>query len=138
MKVLNNLKKFRTSHGFSQQRLADQAGCNRSYISEVEHGTQRLTLKMAEKFAAVLGVPAFDLLGADAIKYHGTFAESLQALVLGSFEEVIQDCVDHKMDEYSLDLFWTLFPIFAKKFSGADVKVIRAMVESLGEKYADR
>lgn len=138
MEVLNNLKKYRQARGFSQQRLADKADCARSYISEVENGSQRLTLKMATRFGEILNVAPFDLLGADAIKYRGSFAESLQALVLGSFEQFVQDTVDHNVDDYSCDLFWMLFPIFNKKFSEADIKVLRAMVESMGEKYADR
>ena len=40
MEVLNNLKKYRTERRMSQQKLADTALCDRSYISEVENGKQ--------------------------------------------------------------------------------------------------
>ena len=98
----------------------------------------KLTLKMAEKFAPHLHCSAFDLLGADAIKYTGSFTESLGALVLGNFDEFLSAVNAGEVDEYSNDLFWMLFAILSKKFSGEDVKVLRAMAESLGAKYADR
>lgn len=138
MEVLNNLKKYRTERRMSQQKLADSALCDRSYISEVENGKQKLTLKMATKFGEVLNVQPFDLLGADAIKYRGSFAESLQALVLGSFSSFMDGVMSSSIDENSNDLFWMLYPIFTKKFSNEDIKVLRSIAESLGEKYADR
>ena len=81
MAAMNNLKKYRERAGLSQTKLSELSGCARSYISEVEMGHQKLTLKMAEKFAPHLHCTAFDLLGADAIKYTGSFTESLGALV---------------------------------------------------------
>lgn len=138
MSVLNNLKRYRERAGLSQTKLSELSGCARSYISEVEMGHQKLTLKMAEKFAPHLHCSAFDLLGADAIKYTGSFTESLGALVLGNFDEFLSAVNAGEVDEYSNDLFWMLFAILSKKFSGEDVKVLRAMAESLGAKYADR
>lgn len=138
MEVLNNLKKYRTERRMSQQKLADQAGCNRSYISEVENGEQKLTLKMATKFGEVMNVAPFDLLGADAIKYRGSFAESLQALVLGSMSQFCENLTNGEIDDISFNLFWMLYPIFEKKYSNDDIAVIRSVVESLGGKYADR
>lgn len=138
MSALNNLKKYRERAGLSQTKLSELSGCARSYISEVEMGHQKLTLKMAEKFAPHLHCSAFDLLGADAIKYTGSFTESLGALVLGNFDEFLSAVNAGEVDEYSNDLFWMLFAILSKKFSGEDVKVLRAMTESLGAKYADR
>lgn len=138
MEVLNNLKKYRTERRMSQQKLADTALCDRSYISEVENGKQKLTLKMAKRMADVLGVPAFDLLGGDAIKYRGSFAESLQALVLGSVSQFTDDLLNDNLDDISFDLFWMLYPIFTKKFSPEDIKLLRNTVEALESKYADR
>lgn len=135
MEVLNNLKKYRIEKGFSQQRLAEIAECDRSYISEVENGKQKLTLKMASKFGEAMSIPAFDILGADAIKYRGSFSESLQALVLGSFSQFI-DNMDIE-DEYSYYLFMILYPIFRDKFSLNDIKILQQLVDSLGEKYGE-
>ena len=138
MAAMNNLKKYRERAGLSQTKLSELSGCARSYISEVEMGHQKLTLKMAEKFAPHLHCTAFDLLGADAIKYTGSFTESLGALVLGNFDEFLSAIDRGEVDEYSNDLFWMLFAILSKKFSGEDVRVLRVMAESLGAKYADR
>lgn len=74
---MNNLKKYREDAGMSQEDLATKAGCVRSYISQVETGYQKLTLKMAKRFGQFIGATPYQLLGSDAIKYDGGFSESM-------------------------------------------------------------
>ena len=51
---------------WSQQRLADKAGLDRTYISLVEGGKQNLTLGAVMKIADALEVTVDSLLGQEA------------------------------------------------------------------------
>lgn len=78
---MNRLKEYRQQAKLSQQALADKANCSRSYISAVELGNQKLTLKMARIFGKILHVDPYELLGADAIRYKGDFYTTLRSLL---------------------------------------------------------
>lgn len=51
-----NLKRFRESKGYSQERLGDLVGASRTYISQLETGSRGISKKMREKLCEVLGV----------------------------------------------------------------------------------
>jgi transcriptional regulator with XRE-family HTH domain len=57
-----NVKKLRKEAGLSQEAFADRAGLARSYMSDVETGRRNPTLKVVERIAGALEVPADALL----------------------------------------------------------------------------
>jgi len=59
-----NLRTLRVANGLSQERLALEAGIDRSYVGRVERGSENVTLNRLESLAAVLGVSVADLLTA--------------------------------------------------------------------------
>lgn len=59
-----NLRTLRVAKGLSQERLAFEAGIDRSYVGRVERGSENVTLQRLESFAAVLGVTVAELLTA--------------------------------------------------------------------------
>lgn len=64
---MNRLREYRLAHDLSQEELATRAQCTRAYISSVERGVKRLSMRMAKKFSKVLNVDPYELLGTDAI-----------------------------------------------------------------------
>ena len=135
---MNKLKEYRVSRNISQQALADLAQCSRSYVSEVENGRAVLTLKMANRFSQFLHVDPYELLGSDAIKYMGDFEQTLKALVESHFDIIVESTQDGDLPESTWDLYSILFDIFNLKFTLADIKVIRAVVDSIKLKYEDK
>ncbi|ESX09919.1 XRE family transcriptional regulator [Mesorhizobium sp. LSJC265A00] len=57
-----NLRKFRVAKGLSQERLALEAGIDRSYIGRVERGSENVTITTLELIAAVLQTSVASLL----------------------------------------------------------------------------
>lgn len=51
------VRTLRTAAGISQERLADLADINRSYIGDVERGKRNISLVNMTKVAAALSVP---------------------------------------------------------------------------------
>jgi transcriptional regulator with XRE-family HTH domain len=56
------VRRFRESHGWSQERLAEKADLNRSYLGEVERGRVIPSLATAAKLAAALDISLSGLL----------------------------------------------------------------------------
>ena len=56
------IQKYRIKGGYSQERLAEAVDLSTSYVSEIETGKKRPSMKTLEKIAAVLGVPLVALL----------------------------------------------------------------------------
>jgi putative transcriptional regulator len=56
------LKQLREAKGWSQARLAGEAGVSREYIARLETGKHDPPLSRVEKLAHVLGVPIGRLL----------------------------------------------------------------------------
>lgn len=54
--------KMRKSKGLSQEKLALQAGMNRSYVGRVERGEVNLTVEKLYNFAEALGCDVKELL----------------------------------------------------------------------------
>lgn len=57
-----NVRKFRKQLGLSQEALAFECELHRTYISGVERGVRNPTVRVLEKIAASLNVPAWRLL----------------------------------------------------------------------------
>lgn len=130
----NNLKHYRTKAGLSQMKLAELTGVSRTYISEVEIGASRLTLKMAERMAPHLHCEPHDLLGMDAIKYTGNFVSTLKSLVFANYDEMFKDEYrDEK--KYDYFLYMICFMIVNKKMNAADMEGLFRAVEMLTKNF---
>lgn len=55
------LRQFRKDINFSQEKLAQESGLDRTYISLLERGLRQPTLTSLLKLAAALGVSTVDL-----------------------------------------------------------------------------
>lgn len=61
-RLAKNLVRLREERGWSQEELADQAGLHRTYVSGIERRVRNPTLKVLERLAKALKVPASALL----------------------------------------------------------------------------
>jgi len=57
-----NLRRLRAVHGWSQERLGDEAGLHRTFIGSVERGERNISLDNLGLLAWALDVPAAELL----------------------------------------------------------------------------
>lgn len=55
--VGKRLRGYRTSSGFSQEKLAEKAGLHPTYIGQVERGEKNLTIESLEKITKALEIP---------------------------------------------------------------------------------
>jgi transcriptional regulator with XRE-family HTH domain len=58
----DNIRMLRGKHGLSQERLALEAGVDRTLVSKIERTIANPTLEVLAKLAFVLGVPVTRLL----------------------------------------------------------------------------
>ncbi len=61
----DNLRRFRTQAGLSQEAVAERMGVDRAYVSSMERGQQNVTLLTLWHTAQALGVKPVDLLNED-------------------------------------------------------------------------
>ena len=59
--VAINVRRIRVSLGVSQERLAFDAGVDRSYLGGMERGEANPTVEVLDKIASTLGVPVAEL-----------------------------------------------------------------------------
>lgn len=59
----NRIRERRKSLGFSQERLAEDAGLHRTYVGAVERGERNVSLDNIVAIATALHTSASDLLG---------------------------------------------------------------------------
>jgi len=64
--LASNLRRLRADRGLSQEELAHRAGLNRNYVGMLEREENAATIDTLERLAAVLDVPASELLDAAA------------------------------------------------------------------------
>ena len=57
MTIGENIKQLRVSRKWSQQKLADEIGLSRNYISELENNKRNLSIMTLKNLAKKLGVP---------------------------------------------------------------------------------
>lgn len=55
----NNVRKYRTEKGLSQEALADLAGLHRTYISAIERERRNISIDNIENIAAALDIDAY-------------------------------------------------------------------------------
>lgn len=60
-KLGKKIKTLRADKGFTQDKLGEITGLDRSYISDIERGVRNPGLKNIEKLAKALGVKISDL-----------------------------------------------------------------------------
>ncbi len=60
--VGQRIRNYRTKLGFSQEKLAELAGCHPTYIGQLERGEKNATLESIEKIASSLNVSLSKLL----------------------------------------------------------------------------
>ncbi|SDC58374.1 helix-turn-helix domain-containing protein [Paraburkholderia lycopersici] len=60
------VRRLREAHAWSQERLAEHAGLNRTYVGEIERGTAIASIVTVEKLAYALGVSIGELLAGGA------------------------------------------------------------------------
>lgn len=57
-----NLRRYRTERGLSQETFAEAVGVHRTYMGGLERGERNLTLRSVERIAAAIDVDPIDLL----------------------------------------------------------------------------
>ena len=63
------IRSARTAKGYSQEKLAEKAGCHPTYIGQLERGEKNATVESIEKVAQALGISLstlFEKLGGEA------------------------------------------------------------------------
>ena len=56
-----NVARLRAAKGFSQEKLAEKAGIDRTYVSGIERGVRNPGIKMVLQIAKALGVSITEL-----------------------------------------------------------------------------
>lgn len=56
------VQQLRKQHGLSQERLALEADIDRRYMSDIENGKRNISLDIAERIAAALGIEVSNLI----------------------------------------------------------------------------
>jgi transcriptional regulator with XRE-family HTH domain len=56
------MRKLRADRAWSQERLAEEAGLNRTYLSAVERSEQNISIDNLYRVATGLGVESWELL----------------------------------------------------------------------------
>lgn len=57
----NNLKKYRTAMGISQEAFADKCGLHRTYISAIECYRRSISLENVQRIADALEIETYQL-----------------------------------------------------------------------------
>ena len=58
----NNVRRIRESKGWSQDKLSEESGLHRTYISGIERGVRNPTIEIVQEIALALGVNPSQLL----------------------------------------------------------------------------
>ena len=64
-RIAARLRLLRTAKGWSQERLAEEAGLHRTYIGAIERAERNISLKSLQRLAQALSVPVADLIGGE-------------------------------------------------------------------------
>ena len=56
-----NVRKVREQKGWSQDRLSEETGLHRTYISGIERGVRNPTIEIVQQLSTALGVEIQDL-----------------------------------------------------------------------------
>ena len=61
-----NLKRFREKEKYTQEQLAELAGCSKNHLSALERGVKFPSASLIEKLSDILNVKPFELLRDEA------------------------------------------------------------------------
>jgi transcriptional regulator with XRE-family HTH domain len=61
-RIASHVRTLRAARELSQEKLAEQAGFHRTYVSQLERGVTNISVDNLEKLAAVLAVDVSELL----------------------------------------------------------------------------
>ena len=85
--LARNLRIWRHARGLSQEELADRAGINRGYMSDLENGRYSATIVMIGKLAEALAIEPTELLRSPAKAGTGRRGRARSAPLLEAAEE---------------------------------------------------
>jgi transcriptional regulator with XRE-family HTH domain len=60
--TVKTIRELREARGWSQERLADEAGLDRSYMSGIERGVRNVSVLKIARLSRALHVPLRDLM----------------------------------------------------------------------------
>lgn len=66
-----NIRLMRIDAGMSQERLADEAGLDRTFVGTLERGQRNISINNIELIAKAIGMPAHELMHPDLPQIHG-------------------------------------------------------------------
>jgi transcriptional regulator with XRE-family HTH domain len=66
-KVGRRIRELRQKKGWSQEKLAEEAGLHRTYIGQVERGEKSIGVNHLRRVAAALGVQPSEILGVESM-----------------------------------------------------------------------
>lgn len=82
--VGKRLRELRKLKGLSQEKMAEQAGVNAKYYSEIERGKRNITLKVMEKIADNLGITLEEFFRFPAREKFSACGEEVVALIIST------------------------------------------------------
>lgn len=85
--LARNLRLWRNARGLSQEELADRAGINRGYMSDLENGRYSATIVMIGKLADALAIEPAELLRMPAKSGSSRQGRARSAAMLEAAEE---------------------------------------------------
>jgi len=90
-KVGRRIRELRQKKGWSQEKLAEEAGLHRTYIGQVERGEKSIGVENLFRLAAALGVQPATILGAAPTADGGHTAETLADLtgLIGEYRALL-------------------------------------------------
>ncbi len=90
-KVGRRIKELRQKKGWSQEKLAEEAGLHRTYIGQVERGEKSIGVDHLRRVAVALGVQPSEILGVEPMADEGHTAEALADLtgLIGEYRALL-------------------------------------------------
>jgi len=79
-KVGRRIRELRQKKGWSQEKLAEEAGLHRTYIGQVERGEKSIGVDRRRRVAVALGVPPSEILDVEPMADERHTAEALADL----------------------------------------------------------
>ena len=86
LKLAERIKEYRLQNSLTQEKLAEKTGVNETYISQIETGTAKPSLKLLYRLSIVLGV-SIDILLKDSKPIIKSAADK-------TIEELLMECDD--------------------------------------------
>jgi len=89
--VGKRLRELRRLKGLSQEKMAETAGVNSKYYSEIERGKRNVTLRVMEKMAANLGITLEELFRFPVREKISPLGEEVVALIISALRSKDED-----------------------------------------------